>query len=97
MEPGRVVGSVLALLVPVLVLSEGVEVGSTRMEEGIQLLVLDSSGVLVVEGSAVVVAGSAVVVGTATEVVGTLEVSWVAVGVGMAAEPEETPEPDPGR
>jgi hypothetical protein len=88
MEPGRVVGAaLLLLLVPVLVVWEGFEVGSTRMEDGIQLLVLDSSGVLVVAGSAVVV-GSTVVVGRATEVVGTLVVSWVGVGVG-------TPEPIP--
>jgi hypothetical protein len=80
MEPGSVVGSVrLLLLVPVLVVSDEVEDGSTRMEEGIQLLLL-------------VVLGSSVVLVVDVELVsevegGALEVSWLAGGVEITVEP----------
>lgn len=81
MEPGSVVGSVrLLLLVPVLVVSDEVEDGSTRMEEGIQLLLL-----LVVLGSSVVLV---VDVELVSEVEGgALEVSWLAGGVEITVEP----------
>jgi hypothetical protein len=80
MEPGSVVGSVrLLLLVPVLVVSDEVEDGSTRMEEGTQLLLL-------------VVLGSSVVLVVDVELVsevegGALEVSWLAGGVEITVEP----------